>query len=148
LTRKVAVTDATGVQTPEDAGDHAALSLGHLVRQHGHLAASSALKRAGRCTTRRGRRDVGRQRDHEDPDEPPSRPITIHGRRMPQREAVRSLILPKNGFPTIVNRAPVPATSDKTVRRSLRAHERVHLEGQGDEQRCQEQQARTEKANV
>jgi hypothetical protein len=26
---------------------------------------------------------------------------------------VRSLIRPKNGFPMIVNRAPVPATSDK-----------------------------------
>jgi hypothetical protein len=39
--------------------------------------------------------------------------MTIHGRRIPHREAVQSLILPKNGFPTIVNRAPVPATSDK-----------------------------------
>src|SRR5204863_9268805 len=47
------------------------------------------------------------------PREPPSRPRTIHGRRLPQREVVRSLILPKNGFPTIVNRAPVPATSDR-----------------------------------
>ena len=32
---------------------------------------------------------------------------------MPSRDAVRSLILPKNGFPTIASRAPVPATSAK-----------------------------------
>jgi hypothetical protein len=49
------------------------------------------------------------------PKQRPSRPRTIHGRRIPQGEAVRSLILPKNGFPTIVNRAPVPATSDKLL---------------------------------
>src|SRR4051794_38029482 len=47
------------------------------------------------------------------PTEPPSRPMTIHGRRIPHEEAVRSLILPKKGFPAIVNRAPVPATSDR-----------------------------------
>ena len=47
------------------------------------------------------------------PREPPARPITIHGRRMPSRDAVRSLILPKNGLPTMASRAPVPATSAK-----------------------------------
>ncbi len=47
------------------------------------------------------------------PREPPTRPITIHGRRMPSRDAVRSLILPKNGLPTMASRAPVPATSAK-----------------------------------
>ena len=47
------------------------------------------------------------------PDEPASRPITIHGRRMPHREEVRSLILPKNGFATIDNSPPMLATSDK-----------------------------------
>src|SRR3954471_9758607 len=49
------------------------------------------------------------------PKQPPPRPRTIHGRRIPHGEEVRSLILPKNGFPTIVNRAPVPATSDKLL---------------------------------
>lgn len=34
------------------------------------------------------------------PNEPPTRPITIHGRRMPRRDEVRSLILPKNGLAT------------------------------------------------
>src|SRR5215213_8712807 len=49
------------------------------------------------------------------PDEPPSRPITIQGRRIPQREEVRSLILPKNGFATIDNSPPTPATSDRLL---------------------------------
>ena len=39
--------------------------------------------------------------------------MTIHGRRLPHREEVRSLILPKNGFATIDNSPPTPATSDK-----------------------------------
>src|SRR3989442_2051196 len=42
---------------------------------------------------------------------PPTRPMTIHGRRMPSRDEVRSLILPKNGLPTMATRAPIPATS-------------------------------------
>ena len=37
------------------------------------------------------------------PSEPPSRPMTIHGRRIPHGEEVRSLILPKKGFATIDN---------------------------------------------
>ena len=45
------------------------------------------------------------------PREPPTRPMTIHGRRMPSREEVRSLILPKNGLPNMASRAPIPATS-------------------------------------
>ena len=32
---------------------------------------------------------------------------------MPSRDAVRSLILPKNGLPTIATKAPTPATSAK-----------------------------------
>ena len=39
--------------------------------------------------------------------------MTIHGRRMPQRDEVRSLSLPKNGLATIASRAPTPATSDR-----------------------------------
>ena len=45
------------------------------------------------------------------PREPPARPMTIHGRRMPSRDEVRSLILPKNGLPNNATRAPIPATS-------------------------------------
>ena len=39
--------------------------------------------------------------------------MIIHGRRMPSRDAVRSLSLPKNGLPTIATKAPIPATSAK-----------------------------------
>jgi hypothetical protein len=49
------------------------------------------------------------------PREPPTRPVTIHGRRMPSRDAVRSLILPKNGLPTSATRAPIPATSARLL---------------------------------
>jgi hypothetical protein len=34
---------------------------------------------------------------------------------MPSREVVRSLSLPKNGFPTIANRAPIPVTTAKLL---------------------------------
>jgi len=47
------------------------------------------------------------------PAEPPTRPVIIHGRRMPSRDAVRSLSRPKNGLPTMATRAPTPATSAK-----------------------------------
>ncbi len=47
------------------------------------------------------------------PREPPTRPMTIHGRRMPSRDEVRSLILPNNGLPNMASRAPIPATSAK-----------------------------------
>lgn len=53
------------------------------------------------------------------PREPPTRPMTIHGRRMPSRDEVRSLILPKNGFPTIASRAPIPVTTELTFRARL-----------------------------
>ena len=37
--------------------------------------------------------------------------MTIQGRRMPSRDEVRSLILPKNGLPNMASRAPTSATS-------------------------------------
>ena len=42
------------------------------------------------------------------PSEPPTRPITIQGRRMPNREVVRSLSLPNNGFPEHRQQGPDP----------------------------------------
>ena len=45
------------------------------------------------------------------PMEPPARPLTIQGRRMPNGDAVRSLIRPKNGLATMASRAPTAATS-------------------------------------
>jgi hypothetical protein len=47
------------------------------------------------------------------PSEPPTKPITIQGRRMPRCEDVRSLILPKNGLATIAKKEPTPVTSPK-----------------------------------
>ena len=49
------------------------------------------------------------------PREPPTRPMTIHGRRMPNGDDVRSLILPKIGLPNMANSAPVPATSARLL---------------------------------
>jgi hypothetical protein len=45
------------------------------------------------------------------PSEPPTRPISIQGRRIPSGDEVRSLSLPNSGFPTIANRAPMPVTT-------------------------------------
>jgi hypothetical protein len=39
--------------------------------------------------------------------------MTIHGRRMPSFDEVRSLIFPKNGLAKIDSREPVAATSAK-----------------------------------
>ena len=47
------------------------------------------------------------------PTEPSTSPMTIHGRRMPSREEVRSLIRPNIGLPNIATRAPMPVTSAK-----------------------------------
>ena len=46
---------------------------------------------------------------------PPIRPMTIHGRRIPSRDVVRSLILPKNGLPKMDTKAPIPATSARLL---------------------------------
>lgn len=49
------------------------------------------------------------------PSDPPVRPMTIQGRRMPRCEAVRLLIRPKNGLLTMASRAPTPVTNAKLV---------------------------------
>jgi hypothetical protein len=41
---------------------------------------------------------------------PPSTPTTIHGRRIPNREVVRSLSLPTNGLPISATSDPIPTT--------------------------------------
>ena len=45
------------------------------------------------------------------PRQPPARPETSQGRRMPKREIVRSLRRPNSGLPTKDRRPPTPATS-------------------------------------
>jgi hypothetical protein len=76
------------------------------------MAASSALKNSCAMhhpTTTTG--TFGASATTRMPRDPPARPITIQGRRIPHRDEVRSLILPKNGLPTIATRAPTPATT-------------------------------------
>ena len=67
------------------------------------------------------------------PKEPPTRPMTIQGRRMPSRKEVRSLNLPKNGLPTMATKAPIPVTTAKLLGCLFDANERVDLQGQGDQ---------------
>src|SRR5215204_292454 len=98
------------------------------------MAASSALKStwAMHQPTRRIVM-LGASATMRMPREPPTRPMTIHGRRMPNGDDVRSLILPKIGLANIANSAPVPATSAR-FGCLLDPHERVHLQCQGDQQ--------------
>jgi len=65
----------------------------------------------GEASSDEDHRDAGASATMRMPSEPPTRPMTIQGRRMPSCDEVRSLILPKNGLPSMASRAPVPATS-------------------------------------
>ena len=49
------------------------------------------------------------------PTVPTASPRIIQGRRMPSRDEVRSLILPKNGLANSASRAPIPVTSARLV---------------------------------
>jgi hypothetical protein len=55
--------------------------------------------------------------------------MTIHGRRMPSRDEVRSLILPKNGLPNIATSAPTPATRAKLLGACLMPTSELTLSG-------------------
>jgi hypothetical protein len=113
-TRKVPLTDAIGTQTPRKPETRPRWAAGTWSGSTAARAASSALNNSWamhhptRTTAMLGTNATVRM-----PSEPPTRPITIQGRRMPSGEEVRSLSLPKNGFPTIANRAPVPVTNAK-----------------------------------
>ena len=74
------------------------------------------------------------------PREPPVRPMTIQGRRMPSRDDVRSLILPKNGLANIERNAPGAGDERQAVRCLVDPHERVDLQGQADQQGREEEQ--------
>jgi hypothetical protein len=103
-----------GQADTQDTGDQAALNGRNLVWQHRHHGGKQRVEeQLGDTPPGEDFCDVGCQRDDEDAEEPPTWPITIHGRRMPAHDAVPSLILPKNGLPTMASRAPVPATSAK-----------------------------------
>ena len=47
--------------------------------------------------------------------DPPTSPMTIQGRRMPNRDEVRSLSLPASGLANIASREPTPATTAKLL---------------------------------
>ena len=112
LTRKVALTAATGRQTPTRPETVPRCAVGTWSGITATWAASSALKDSwamhhpARTTGMLGASATMRM-----PREPPTRPRIIQGRRMPNCEVVRSLILPKKGLAKIASSAPTPATS-------------------------------------
>src|SRR5688572_33141744 len=74
------------------------------------------------------------------PKEPPTRPMTIQGRRMPSREEVWSLNLPKNGLPTMANRAPVPVTSARLLVACSMPTSELTFKAKVTSKRCEEHQ--------
>jgi hypothetical protein len=112
----VPLTDAIGTQIPRNPETRPRWVGGTWSGSTAARAASRALKSSWathqpiRTTATLGASATVRM-----PSEPPARPITIQGRRMPHREVVRSLSLPKNGFPTMASRAPIPVTSAKLL---------------------------------
>jgi hypothetical protein len=115
LTRNVPQTEPMGVQTPRTPEIRPRWADGTWSGSTATMVASSALKNnwaRHHPASRTGM--LGASATIPMPTEPPARPVTIHGRRMPSRDAVRSLIRPKNGFPTMATRAPTPATSAKS----------------------------------
>jgi hypothetical protein len=115
-TRKVPLTDAIGTQIPRTPETRPRWVAGTWSGSTAARAASRALNSSWamhqptRTTVTLGANATMRM-----PSEPPTRPITIQGRRMPSRDQVRSLSLPKNGFPTIASRAPVPVTTARLL---------------------------------
>jgi hypothetical protein len=87
-----------------------------LVWQHRHQGGEQRVEeQLGDAPADEDHRNAGCQRHHEDAERTAHQAVTIQGRRMPSRDVVRSLILPKNGFPTIANRAPVPVATAKLL---------------------------------
>ena len=108
------ITDAIGMQTPRMPDTSPRWATGTWSGSTATMAASRALKNSWAMhhptsTTAM----VGASATTRMPSEPPIRPMTIHGRRMPSRDEVRSLIRPKNGLPNSDTRAPTPVTSDR-----------------------------------
>ena len=75
------------------------------------------------------------------PTEPPTTPMTIHGRRIPNDDEVRSLMRPKNGLPTTDSKAPTPVTSAKLFGALVDADEGVDLQRQRHQHGREEHQA-------
>ena len=112
LTTNAPHTDPTGWLTPSTPETWPRWTDGTWLGMTATIAASSALKNSWAMHhPRRTTGMLGASATITMPTEPPARPVTIHGRRMPSGDAVRSLIRPKNGLPTKATRAPIEATS-------------------------------------
>ena len=109
-------TEAMGRHTPRTPETEPRWAVGTWSGSTATWAASSALKKiwaTHQPATTTGM--LGATATTRTPRVPPTRPMTIQGRRIPSRDEVRSLILPKNGLPTIAARAPIPVTSARLL---------------------------------
>ena len=142
-TRNVPLTDAIGRQTPRTPDTEPRWATGTWSGQHRHQGreqrVEEQLRDAPAHERRRGR--SGATATTRTPSEPPSRPMTIHGRRMPHRHDVRSLSLPKNGLPSMASQGADPGDERQAVGRLVVAHQGVDLQRQGDQQGRDEHQA-------
>ena len=113
LTTKVPPTDASGTQTPEDARDVPRWATGTWSGSTAIKAASRALNNS--CAMHHPTSTtatLGASATTRIPTDPPASPITIHGRRIPNLDVVRSLSRPNNGLPTIATSDPTAAMRD------------------------------------
>src|SRR5579862_2691847 len=111
LTTNAPHTDPTGEQTPSTPETWPRCGDGTWSGSSATIAASNALKNNSAIhhpASTTG--TLGASATIRMPREPPARPVTIQGRRMPSFDVVRSLIRPKNGLPTMATMAPTPAT--------------------------------------
>ena len=109
-------TDAMGRHTPRTPETTPRWAVGTWSGSTATWAASRALKKIWAMhhpATTTGM--LGATATTSTPMVPPTRPMIIQGRRMPSRDVVRSLILPKNGLPTMAARAPIPVTSARLL---------------------------------
>ena len=100
-----------GQADAQDTGHQASLPGRDLVGQHrdrGGLERAEA--RLGAAPPDQDDRDAGGHGNDQDAERPPTRPIIIQGRRIPNRDVVRSLSRPKSGLPTSATRLPSPVT--------------------------------------
>ena len=112
LTTNAPHTDPIGRQTPSTPETWPRWTDGIWSGMTATIAASSALKHSWVMHhPRRTTGMLGASATITMPREPPARPVTIQGRRMPSCDVVRSLIRPKNGLATMASRAPAAATS-------------------------------------
>src|SRR5207248_4515288 len=99
----------------EHAGDCSPLLLRHLVRQHGDLHGQQGIEsHLSEAPAHQDQWDGRGEGDMSKPMVPVITPPTIQGRRMPRRERVRSLSLPKSGLATRAKIAPMPRMSERS----------------------------------